>query len=210
MQVEIWYLLVECSTTLTISPLFVLLARRKNLLGIDTNLGYVAVCGGSNLCMLTLQAIHALRLHARVDTDAHNHIRIHVLVHDMYVIESIIFERVFDMHRVSCIQACSDDAASAGGNGNADGRIQLQATVSSAGEELFIAVILWADVVKTSSDWRQKRNTIRLLVAVQPLRTPLASPSAERIGLTFETWAEGCQDYAPACAINFVTLPTVW
>eukprot|EP01043_Picozoa_sp_COSAG02_P013950 COSAG02_NODE_566_length_20219_cov_13.531759_10_plen_134_part_00 len=129
------------------------------------------------------------------------------------IIESIIFECVFDMHRVSSIQACSDDAASAGGNDNADGRIQLQATVSSAGEELFIAVILWADVVKTSSDWRQKRNTIPLLVAVlcssRPEK-PRASPSAERIGLTFETWAEGCQDYAPTCAINFVTLPTVW
>lgn len=36
------------------------------------------------------------------------------------------------------------------------------------------------------------------------------SPSADRIGLSYETWAKGCQDYAPACAINFLTLPTVW
>ena len=31
------------------SPLFVLLAGRRNLLCIDTNLGYVAVCGVSTL-----------------------------------------------------------------------------------------------------------------------------------------------------------------
>ena len=37
-----------------------------------------------------------------------------------------------------------------------------------------------------------------------------AAPSADRIGLSYETWAEGCQEYAPACAINFVTLPTKW
>jgi hypothetical protein len=35
--------------SLTISPLFVLLAGRRNLLCIDTNLGYVAVCGVSKL-----------------------------------------------------------------------------------------------------------------------------------------------------------------
>ena len=35
--------------SLTISPLFVLLAGRRNLLEIDTNLGYVAVCGVSKL-----------------------------------------------------------------------------------------------------------------------------------------------------------------
>ena len=35
--------------SLTISPLFVLLAGRRNLLCIDTNLGYVAVCGVSTL-----------------------------------------------------------------------------------------------------------------------------------------------------------------
>ena len=32
----------------------------------------------------------------------------------------------------------------------------------------------------------------------------------ERLGLTFETWAEGCRPFSPACAIDFVTVPTAW
>jgi hypothetical protein len=41
--------------SLIISPLFVLLAGRRNLLCIDTNLGYVAVCGVSKLLRYRVQ-----------------------------------------------------------------------------------------------------------------------------------------------------------
>jgi hypothetical protein len=34
--------------------------------------------------------------------------------------------------------------------------------------------------------------------------------AGDRIGLSYETWAPGCKPYAPACAVEFVTLPTVW
>eukprot|EP00037_Helgoeca_nana_P021397 m.215913 g.215913 ORF g.215913 m.215913 type:complete len:450 (+) comp25632_c0_seq1:187-1536(+) len=36
------------------------------------------------------------------------------------------------------------------------------------------------------------------------------APTADRLGLTYETWADGCEEYAPACAIDFITLPTMW
>ena len=32
----------------------------------------------------------------------------------------------------------------------------------------------------------------------------------DRLGLTYETWAEGCEPLSPACAIEFVALPTTW
>lgn len=32
----------------------------------------------------------------------------------------------------------------------------------------------------------------------------------DQLGLAYETWAEGCEPQSPACAIDFVTLPTAW
>ena len=39
---------------------------------------------------------------------------------------------------------------------------------------------------------------------------PGGARDPERLGLTFETWAEGCRPFSPACAIDFVTVPTTW
>ena len=42
------------------------------------------------------------------------------------------------------------------------------------------------------------------------LPTDAGARRPDRLGLTYETWAEGCEPLSPACAIEFVTLPTTW
>ena len=43
-----------------------------------------------------------------------------------------------------------------------------------------------------------------------PSKNQGSPPNGDMIGLTYETWAEGCEEYAPACAIDFVKLPVEW